>query len=280
MLISTFSSHNVNPLFAELDDLLLSFLSTLSEADWHKQTIAGKWRIKDVAAHLLDGNIRTISASMHKYSGDPPENIAGYADLVQYLNGLNASWVEAMKRVSPQFLLELLRLTGPIYTRYITALDPALPAQHSVAWAGEERSLNCFHVAREYTEKWIHQQQIRDAMGDSTLLAEKYFVPLIDTFFLALPHHFRTLHPEKSVTVKITIKAEYPLVRFLFFADGRWIVSGEPKSEPTTIIEIPQAASWKLFSKSIPPQEAQKSVTISGEKEYGVHLLSLVSVMA
>jgi uncharacterized damage-inducible protein DinB len=50
-------------LFPELNDKLISFLKNLSSADWQQPTIAGKWRIKDVAAHLLDGNYRRIALS-------------------------------------------------------------------------------------------------------------------------------------------------------------------------------------------------------------------------
>jgi hypothetical protein len=34
-----------------------------------------------------------------------------------------------------------------------------------VAWAGEAESKNWFHVARDYSEKWHHQQQIREAVS-------------------------------------------------------------------------------------------------------------------
>jgi hypothetical protein len=35
----------------------------------------------------------------------------------------------------------------------------------SVARAGEEASLNWFNIAREYSERSLHQQQIREAVG-------------------------------------------------------------------------------------------------------------------
>jgi hypothetical protein len=41
-------------------------------------------------------------------------------------------------------------------------LDPDA-AGLAAAWAGETDSRNWFDVAREYTEKWHHQQQLRDA---------------------------------------------------------------------------------------------------------------------
>ncbi len=52
---------DVIDLFPELNSKLIDFLKKLSAADWEKQTIAKQWKIKDVAAHLLDGNCRQLS---------------------------------------------------------------------------------------------------------------------------------------------------------------------------------------------------------------------------
>ena len=48
-------------LLPKLDKLLLRLLEGLSPADWGKQTVAPEWKVKDVAVHLLDGNLRTLS---------------------------------------------------------------------------------------------------------------------------------------------------------------------------------------------------------------------------
>ncbi len=272
--------NRVIPLFPELDRQLISLLSSLTEEQWHLPTVAKQWRVKDVAAHLLDGNIRTLSASKHGYAGDPPGELHNYRDLVAYLNRLNADWVTAMKRVSPQMLCLLLKLTGLLYREYISSLDPLMPAQYAVAWAGETESLNSFHVAREYTEKWIHQQQIRHAIGDNTLLAEKYFAPLIDTFFTALPYHYRALQPESPRSVQIIITAEKHLARYLNYTEGKWSVSDSAAASFSAEIEIPAGIAWQLFSKSLTPQEAEALVKCSGDTTLARHLLALVSVMA
>ena len=52
--------------------------------------------------------------------------------------------------------------------------DPDAPAVFSVAWAGEDKSAHWFDVAREYTEKWHHQQQIRDAVGRPDLASRRH----------------------------------------------------------------------------------------------------------
>ena len=49
------------PLFAELDCLLLELLRSLTPADWQRPTPARQWTVQDVAAHLLDDSLRTLS---------------------------------------------------------------------------------------------------------------------------------------------------------------------------------------------------------------------------
>ena len=48
-------------LFPILDQLLIDLLQSLTKAEWHYPTIAKQWLVKDIAAHLLDGNIRMLS---------------------------------------------------------------------------------------------------------------------------------------------------------------------------------------------------------------------------
>jgi hypothetical protein len=110
----------ITDLFYKIDQKLIEVLQSLSEDDWNKQTIAPLWTVKDIAVHLLDGNVRTLSIGRDKYIGAPAENINSYQDLVAYLNKLNADWVLAMKRMSPKILIELLIGSGKQYCDYIT----------------------------------------------------------------------------------------------------------------------------------------------------------------
>ena len=50
------------PLFAELDRRLLEVLRSLAPAEWERATLAPGWRVHDVALHLLDGSLRSLSA--------------------------------------------------------------------------------------------------------------------------------------------------------------------------------------------------------------------------
>ena len=79
------------PLFAELDRLLLELLQSLTPADWQRPTPARAWTVHDVAAHLLDGNLRTLSMLRDGHFGEAPPADASYPSLVAYLDGLNTA---------------------------------------------------------------------------------------------------------------------------------------------------------------------------------------------
>ena len=78
-----------------LDKKLIDLLKSLAPDEWQKQTIAKLWTVKDIVAHLLDGNIRILSILRDNYYGEQP-NINSYQDLVDFLNKLNADWVKAI----------------------------------------------------------------------------------------------------------------------------------------------------------------------------------------
>ncbi len=57
------SSHEpilIAHLFNKIEYLLIEILRSLKNKDWAKQTIAGKWNVKEVTAHLLDTQLRKL----------------------------------------------------------------------------------------------------------------------------------------------------------------------------------------------------------------------------
>lgn len=265
-------------LFLPLDQKLIELLKSLSHDEWNKQTVAAQWTVKDVAAHLLDGNMRTLAA-VENFSGDPPNAIHSYKDLVDYLNRLNADWVKAMKRVNPKTLIELLEATQTPCIDYYHSLDLWATARFAVSWAGEEESKNWFHLAREYTERWHHQQQIRDAVTKQGIMDRKFFLPLIQTFMMALPHTYRnTLAPDGTI-ISIKVTGETGAEWKIKSRDGHWQFTDDP-DEIATTIELDSDTSWKLFTKALPKEEALKRVIISGDQKLGDPIFGMLSVIA
>jgi len=266
-------------LFPVLDKLLIEVLRSLKPEEWDARTIAKLWTVKDIAAHLLDGNLRTLSFSRDGHTLEPTAAINTYTDLVAYLNQLNATWVTAAKRLSPQVLTDLLETTGTAFYQHIQTLDPFGKAIFPVGWAGEEESENWFHIAREYTEKFIHQQQIREAVGKQALFNRALFHPFIDTFMRALPYCYRDVAAAAgsivSVQVLTAIGGEWHIIK----TGTGWQFTQDTGKADSTVMIDPETA-WKLFSKGISAQEALELVDISGNIALGKPALQMVSVMA
>ncbi len=263
----------------KLDELLLELLESLTPEEWQAQTVARLWKVKDVAAHLLDGNIRILSSLRDEYQGENPD-IRSYQDLLDFLNGLNADWVKAMKRVSPQVLILLHRITGPMYCDYYASLDPQAKATFSVAWAGEEESQNGMHIAREYTEKWLHQQQIRAAVHKPGLLTQEFFHPFIDIFMYGLPHTYRNVQASEGTTLKVTIITQAGGSWYLIRRPDYWQLERDPQPHWNTEVTLTPEVAWPLFSKSVRPHQLNSGVGITGDEALGKVALEMVSVMA
>lgn len=266
-------------LFPLLDKELISLLQSLTAEQWQLATIAKLWTVKDIASHLLDGNLRTIAYYRDNYL-EAASGINSYADLVAYLNGLNMSWTNATKRLSPQILIELLVATGKQYIEQLEKLNPFDTAIFSVAWAGQHQSANWFHIAREYTEKFIHQQQIREAVGKQGILTKELFYPFINTFMYALPYTYKNVSAATGAVVQIKILTAIGGEWNIEKTAGHWILADATNAAPAATVSIMPDVAWRLFSKGISPATALDMVEITGDKELGRIALQMVSVMA
>lgn len=267
-------------LFSTLDKMLIDLLTSLTIEEWNAQTVAKLWKVKDVASHLLDGNLRGLSVSRDGYFGEKPENIHSYQDLVAFLNNLNITWTNATKRLSPKVLISLLELTGKQYTEHLHTLDPFGNAVFSVAWSGQDTSYNWFHIAREYTEKFLHQQQIRDAVGKQELMTKELFHPFLDTLMYAFPHTFRNVSADPDTTVSIIITTEIGGQWNITKQEAGWQLSKQTGLSSNATVKIDPDTAWKLFSKSWTPDQVLEKIEIKGNEQLGRQALQIVAVMA
>jgi hypothetical protein len=139
-------------------------LHSFTIEEWHLPTSSSRRSFKDIVSHLLDGSLRWLSGDRDRYS--PPDGASGIRpgeSLVEFLDRLNAQWESATRRLSPQVLIGLTEWVLLQYLSDIQSLDPFATATYPVTWAGEEQSCNWMDIARNYTERWHHAQQVFDA---------------------------------------------------------------------------------------------------------------------
>ncbi|MGE9314583.1 maleylpyruvate isomerase N-terminal domain-containing protein, partial [Niabella sp. CJ426] len=268
-------------LFPVLDRMLVELLESLTEEEWNAPTVAKLWKVKDVASHLMDGNLRGLSISRDHYFGEPANNINSYQDLVSFLNNLNMTWTRATQRLSPKVLIELLAITGKQYTAHLEELNPFNNAVFPVAWAGQETSPNWFHIAREYTEKFLHQQQIRDAVNKQGLMTKELYYPFLDTFMHALPYTFRNTEAAENTVVSVMVSTDIGGQWNITKTAAGWVLrKGDSTRTSHSTVTIDPDTAWKLFSRSWTEEQVMDKVTIAGDRALGEQVLRMVSVMA
>jgi uncharacterized protein (TIGR03083 family) len=268
----------VTRLFPEVLTALLALLHDLSPEDWNRSTSCPGWSVKDIATHLLGGKIGVLSRHRdgYRFSGDP---IMNWDELVALVNNLNKVWVSAASRLSPRVLCELLKITGEQVCDYFKSLDP-FAIGGPVDWAGPEPAPVWLDLAREYTEWWHHQQQIRDAVGKPGLKEPKFFAPLLDCFVRALPRTYRDVEAKHGTLVALTISGD---------SGGRWRLLRENDAwnlyvgvtEPVAAeVVIDQDVAWRLFTRGIGKDEALGNSTVIGDQSLGLKMFETVSVIA
>ena len=271
----------VADLFGEIHEELLKLLRSLSGEDWYQPTVAGAWQVRDIAAHLLDSDIRRLSFQRDHAPQVPPDTpIHSYSDLVGFLNQINADWIKAAKRISPQLLIEFLSLTGAQVTALLKSADPFSPALFSVAWAGEDASLHWFDVAREYTEKWHHQQQIRDAVGAPALYDRKWLHPVLDAFIRALPRSYYDAQADEGTCIALTVTGEAGGEWTLVKSGDTWQLYIGASANAACQIRLDQDTAWRLMTRGLAREDAAKRIEVVGEQKFAEPLLSTLAVIA
>jgi uncharacterized protein (TIGR03083 family) len=265
-------------LLRKVDGRLLELLAGLRPDEWDLETVAPQWRVRDVAAHLLDTVLRKLSLVRDGWFVEPAE-ISSPEDLARLVNRLNHEGVTVFRRLSPSILISWMTLACRESAEFHESLDPFAPAVFPVSWAGQDHSLNWFDTARELTERWHHQQQIRHSAGRPGLMIPELYHPVLDCFLRGLPHAYRRVAAAPGTIVRTEVSGE---------CGGVWQIAREPATwvpAPLTDrwdsrIVIPQEIAWRVFTRGIRREEAEMQVYIEGDRNLGLQVLDLTAIVA
>ena len=265
-------------LFPPLEARLLELLRSLSPAEWEAQTLAPQWKVKDVAAHLLDTQVRKLAAARQGYK---PENSKKLSpeQLVALINRLNAEGVRKYCQLSTAELIARMEAASRESAEYHQALDPFGTAMFPVSWAGQEESTNWFDTAREFTERWHHQQQIRVAVNKPGIMTREFYFPVLDCFMRALPFTYRNVPAKSGSLAEFTVDGDCGGRWYMFRDDGAWRLIAAAAGEKISEVAIPQEIAWRIFTKGISSAEARPQVRIAGDAAVGGHILKMISIV-
>jgi len=264
--------------FSALLEALLDLLGNLTSEEWTLPTAASAWSVKDVALHLLGDEIGIVSWRRDGFS-EPHPAIDGWEELVRWINQRNALWVETARRTSPRLLCDLLRVTGEQANAFFRTLDGNAPGGE-VSWVGPGHSPTWLEIAREFTERWHHQQHIRDAVGKPGCTEAYFLAPVLAAFVFALPRTYQHVDAVDGCCVTLAITGE---------SGGEWTVRreyeewqlylGKPEYTDAAII-LPEETAWRLFTKGITGEQARAKASLSGNRILAEKILETISIIA
>jgi len=163
--------------------------------------------------------------------------------------------------------------------RFHQSLDPFAPATFNVSWAGEEKSLNWFDTARELTERWHHQQQIRLATNRPGIMTPDLYHPVLDCFARGLPHVYRDVDAPAGTILLLEISGECGGKWFLSKGTTRWDFVSPQTKEVASRVTIPQELAWRVFTKGIDRDSARRQIAVEGNRNLGEKVLDLIAIV-
>src|SRR5678815_3051995 len=95
-------------LLLRVDEKLIELLRSLFASEWDAQTVAPRWKVRDVAAHLLDTVLRKLSLVRDSWQVENAR-IQSPQDVVTLVNRLNEEGVTVYRRLSPPVLIDMMK---------------------------------------------------------------------------------------------------------------------------------------------------------------------------
>jgi uncharacterized protein (TIGR03083 family) len=239
---------------------LLALLESLAPDTWSTSTVAGDWTVKDIAAHLVADDLGRLSSQRDGQRGP----IVAEADLQAYIDRRNAEWVTSMRRISPRVLISLLRFGGDETQALFGSLDP-FALGGPVSWAGPEPAPIWLDLAREFTERWHHQQQIRDAVGARTLDDPMFLRPVLATFAFALRVPFSGVEAPAGIAVELAVEGpsggHWTIARA---AHGWELLIGRSEA-PTAVVRMDEDTAWRMYVRVLSRAQIEERSSFEGD---------------
>jgi uncharacterized protein (TIGR03083 family) len=243
---------DVLPLLREEREALVELLAGLAREQWEIDTPCPGWTVHDLAAHLLGDDLGVLSRDRDEYI-DRLSIATGaeetWRSIVESLNRTNEQWVQDMRHLSGRLLVELLQYSGELLYEYFRGLDPEGLGDR-VSWAGPEPAPQWLNTAREYTERWVHQAQIREALRVPILDEPRFLSPVIAAFARALPRAYTAHQADEGTCVTVTVQGQAGGHWSLRRQSGGWLLYEGEAPGPAASIRLDQETFWRHLSRT------------------------------
>lgn len=281
--------HDYVSLFPTERSRLTRLLGALTADEWRRPTPCPGWSVLDLACHLLGDDLGALARHRDGHFGTAPPPGTTSEGFPAWLDALQDDWVRATRRISPRTVTGLLAWAGPQVAAAFAAQDPAASSA-SVSWASGDLVPAWLDHARELSEYWIHRQQVHQALGRPSDLAQDLAAPVLDALRWAWPYRLSLASlavtgPGASVTIRVTgeVPRTWHLVAGGAAGSGLAVASGgggasgweyrdEPGARTVATLAMTTGQAWRLLTNNLPYAAAAGFATTGDEEVLGVLL--------
>ncbi len=228
-------------------------LRSLSAEDWQRDTPCPSWDVLGLVNHLIGDDLSVISWQRDHHHGTPAPDTADEATFIDWLDDLQLEWVHAARRISPRLAIDLLDWLGNQVADTFAAQDQRSWTAH-VSWASDSPVPIWLDQARELTERWIHRQQLREAMGRTTDLDEELAGPVLDALRWAYPYRLETADVADG-HVEIEIAGPFHRSWRLANRDGEWVFIDRADGPACAALSMTAEQAWRLLTNNYGVEE-------------------------
>jgi uncharacterized protein (TIGR03083 family) len=269
------------PLLRDERAAMVDLLRSLADDDWARPTPCPGWSVHDLALHLIADDIGILAWRRDGWA-DPAFgsglDLATWPGLVGAIDRHNAVWLVGARRISPALAVELLAWTGGRADAWLAGRDLAAIGR-PVSWAGPEPAPVWLDLAREYTERWVHQQHIREAVGRPGLDDARWFGPLFATFVQALPHALRDADAPEGRQVVVEVTGPGGGVWVATRRQTGWRLGESRAGAPLARVALPGAVVWRLWTRGMSPEAGRATSNVEGDATLADRVFGMTAII-
>lgn len=245
--------------------LLLEVLRSLSDDEWHLPTECPAYDVHGIAAHLLGDDLSLLSRQRDAAPQGLLEFLQAGDDFRTALDHFNDRWVAATAFLSQRTLIDLLTMTGEQTAAWYRAVDPGSPGER-VGLFGEDGPSPYWQVAaREYVERWIHQHQIRRAVGREPVGGDALLRPALAAIMRAIAAWLDDLgaRSDDVIVIYIGTAGAWSFQR----QEEGWLLHDGRARDADAVLGLDRTIAATASSRGLSAAELERAFTLGANRD-------------
>ena len=218
---------------------------------------------------------RGVGSAGPQNQNDAPRDWDRFVD---QLDAHNDRWVQAGGFLSTRLVAELLEFTGRAVAEFLEGVDLSAPGE-VVSWAGPETAPWWLVGAREFTERWVHHQQIRDALGKPGLNGPSFVAPILAAAMHGVPRAYDGVEAPEDTTIAIDVTGRAGFSWAVRRDSDGWKLYEGLTREATTRLSLDQDTAWRFLMGLLGVDETRRKVTVEGDEGLAEPFFDAVSAI-